>query len=1105
MELIKNNIIFLKNKNIEFNEDLAFKTLNYFQHTGKLPNEEQLEAIFSIKNPVFVIAGPWTGKTDLLTKRLFYMIYYLGIKPENILCLTYTKIAAEEMEKRVKEILNKINKEDCKEFRIEEKENKEIWNLSFLENILNSNQNDLTVETLNSSWNWKQIEAPKIKTFHSFCSELSREYKDIFLDTLSGSFTDDEFKKTIRNIIQNKPWFYKLFKPEKLNDYSESLRDLIKLLKSKNIDKEYLVKVTKQGYEKALENIVQSKSTKKDEKIKELEEGRLWAKEFFKLWETVDNTIKDKNNLLLEDLINKTIEILKNNSSLLNELKNKYEYILVDEYQDTNENQNQLIKLLLEGKKEKNVFVVWDDDQSIFRFQGAVMENMLDLHDSLKQENQNVKKIVLVKNYRSSQTILDVSKEIIKENENRLVNKLNLDKNLISFSKYKDLEDNVKLYEAKSKEEEALFIINKISEIKKDKKDKDYTVWIIYPKNIHSYLIERGLSKNGINYSKAKGKLKESPVWEYYYTLFDLIAIYNSTSKSLNNKDLNENLFKLLAEGFFWFELKDCLKINELVVKPKDFKEDNKVFEVQFEEIYKKEEIEEYFRNSIERRNYFLDKLLFISQTPLEEIHRLENKEEIQKKVLNLFDFLEQVKTNYIKGKDRYDVNEFLKYFFSFVKKNQSDYIKDTFFLLGKEFKKEKLERNSNLDFIGFIREKSIEEIEELQKENHLKKDDDFKVILTTVHGSKWAEYDTVFLIQSSSNNWEGKRNNSKRNFSILPSFLKDEMKEEGLLKDFEKDDEELRRLFYVWVTRAKQELYITSNLKETEDDSVTTKFIEWILDIKILPSEEFGEEQYDLLEERLYDLKNDEELKNYVRNKLYKFEMSYSDYKKIKESPKEFLEQRILKLPVKSSYEANYWNIIHKILEEIYKLKQVNGWNENWNKYFYEIFWMEKSSKYIEKAKNIITNYISLNKDIILSDNKIEIELKTDKLGATNWIPLKWRIDRLELLDNSHGMSQSKWNIIDYKTGESKVNKKVYKSQLNYYHLLFLLGLDKNWEKIKGEVEGLIIEYLNDKEDGKEYIKKEKEEKEIILEEIKNMKEEYFDKLYFPEKFIKK
>jgi DNA helicase-2/ATP-dependent DNA helicase PcrA len=140
--------------------------------------------------------------------------------------------------------------------------------------------------------------------------------------------------------------------------------------------------------------------------------------------------MKSHSRYDFDDMINWVIIAFKENKNLLAQYQEKYLYILVDEYQDTSGTQNELVQLLVNYWDQPNLFVVGDDDQSIFRFQGANVENMLHYQ---KQYHQDITTIVLENNYRSTQPILNASTLLINNNQERLINKMDgLSKNLIA-------------------------------------------------------------------------------------------------------------------------------------------------------------------------------------------------------------------------------------------------------------------------------------------------------------------------------------------------------------------------------------------------------------------------------------------------------------------------------------------------------------------------------------------------------------------------------------------------------------------------------------------------------------------------------------------------
>ncbi len=165
---------------------------------------------------------------------------------------------------------------------------------------------------------------------------------------------------------------------------------------------------------------------KLDEEITKIEKIRAAVNEFDKF----QSLMRQKNRYDFDDMINWVIRAFEENPALLSRYQEQYLYILVDEYQDTSGTQNRLVELLINFWERPNIFVVGDDDQSIFRFQGASIKNMLSFQDSYTNDLLTV---VLTNNYRSTQPILDISKTLINRNSERLINQVaGLSKDLVA-------------------------------------------------------------------------------------------------------------------------------------------------------------------------------------------------------------------------------------------------------------------------------------------------------------------------------------------------------------------------------------------------------------------------------------------------------------------------------------------------------------------------------------------------------------------------------------------------------------------------------------------------------------------------------------------------
>ncbi|MBE5822157.1 MAG: DNA helicase PcrA [Clostridiales bacterium] len=300
-------------------------------------NDRQKEAVLETEGPVLVIAGAGSGKTRVLTHRIAYLIEEKCVRPWNILAITFTNKAANEMKERTY-------------------------------NVVGDMANDI----------W-------IGTFHSICVRILRKYIDRLGYTSNFNIFDTTDCKTI-------------------------IKECIKEL---NID-------DRQFTEKSLlSNISNLKNDMVDEEQFETIAGSDFRQaKIAQVYKLYQKKLKQNNGIDFDDIILLTIKLLLENVDALTFYQQKFQYILVDEYQDTNKSQFTLINLL--AGMYGNVFVVGDNDQSIYAFRGADITNIL----NFEKDYPGAKIIKLEQNYRSTQPILDVANEVIKNNESKIVKEL---------------------------------------------------------------------------------------------------------------------------------------------------------------------------------------------------------------------------------------------------------------------------------------------------------------------------------------------------------------------------------------------------------------------------------------------------------------------------------------------------------------------------------------------------------------------------------------------------------------------------------------------------------------------------------------------------------
>lgn len=324
-------------------------------------NTDQFNAITHKHGPMIVVAGAGTGKTRVITERIAWLINEKLAKPEEILALTFTEKAANEMEIRVDQLLPY--------------------------GLTNTN----------------------IYTFHGFCDSILREISlEIGLMPEFKLLNEKESGLLLRNKINEVENLTELRPIRNPYQYINEILRVISRAKDELINAEqYSIEA----------DIIAGQDPHNLESIKQLE--------IAKIYQAYEEWKQEIGALDFGDLITTLTNSIKINPILQKNLQNRFKYILIDEFQDTNKAQYELVKSIL--GPQKNLTVVGDDDQSIYAFRGAALNNILGFIDDFPR----AKIITLTKNYRSTQKILDIAHNLItKNNPNRLEQKLQINKKL---------------------------------------------------------------------------------------------------------------------------------------------------------------------------------------------------------------------------------------------------------------------------------------------------------------------------------------------------------------------------------------------------------------------------------------------------------------------------------------------------------------------------------------------------------------------------------------------------------------------------------------------------------------------------------------------------
>lgn len=597
-------------------------------------NEAQKSAVRWLAGPCLVLAGPGSGKTFVLTNRILNLIVNESVDPKNILVITFTRAAANEMKERFLRLLD------------EEKVSKK--------------------------------EIPTFGTFHSVFFEILKE----------------DFGYTAKSIMD-----------------SETERRLL----FKVLEKDKDLKVT----EDILDNILKDiKAYKLSLERQEYFKPRYISDRFFKkVYEAYEEALFNQKKLDFFDMIEKCKELLLRHEDILKKYNEKYKYILIDEFQDINKSQYDLIKLLC---KNKNLFVVGDDDQSIYRFRGShprVMKDFLHDYRGAKVINLNI-------NYRCSRVVVKFSKLVIEKNKERF------DKNLVSGR------DDVGKLEVKAfvdTEEENEYLIRKIKEYER-KGILLSDMAILYRTNLLSNAVRNKLNKYNIPYH-IKGEATN------IYDNFACKDIISYLKLATKGKD---------SENFISIANKPLRYISRDAIPYKDASVDDVI---------------RYYENKD-----FMYK----------------NLAKLKHDLITIKKYICPLAIRYIRSEVGYD-----DYLIKYCKEKDIDY--DEVESVLDELEEESIGYNDINDFLKFIDE---------EKAKTDKLDIKDSISLMTFHLSKGLEYKVVFIIDA--------------NDGLIPH--KKSIKEN--------DIETERRLFYVGMTRAKDNLHVFFTTRRFGKNFSASRFI---------------------------------------------------------------------------------------------------------------------------------------------------------------------------------------------------------------------------------------------------------------------------------------
>ena len=907
-------------------------------------NPQQQKAVDTTDGPVMVIAGPGTGKTQILAARIGKILLSTDTQPDNILCLTYTDAGAIAMRRRLQQFIG------ADAYKVH------------------------------------------IYTFHAFCNDVIQDNLHLFeknsLDAISELENIQLYKKLIDNFEKNHP--LKRYRGDVYYEIN-NLRQLFSAMKREGWSPEHINQKIDEYIDglSLRDEYIAKRATKefkkgdlRTDKIEEEKEKKEKLRAAVNEFEKYQALMRERNRYDFDDMINWVIKAFEENPQVLANYQERFQYILVDEYQDTSGTQNKLVQLLINYWDKPNVFVVGDDDQSIYRFQGANVENMLQFANTYADD---LLKVVLVNNYRSTQPILNISKTLISNNNERLITQIEgLTKELISSNdKIKHLLHEPVIREYNSVKEEMAGITHEVHALLQEGIPAG-KIAVIYKENkygeeLANYMRLKGIpvfSKRSINILQDAFINKVLTIMRYLNAEHDIP--YGG----------DELLFEILHYDFYKIPPIEIAKITVEVNSRKFSDCPTSIRQMLYEKANKPPQ--DLFDTGLNERmkniSAVLEQLIAdVSNVPLQSL---------LDKIIRNAGILPYV----MQHEEKIKLLQLLTTLFDFVK--------------------EETGRNSYLDLKGFIDTIDLMEKENISLPLVQSTGNEKSVNLLTAHGSKGLEFEYVFFSGVNASLWEKKRKPGggytfpDTMFASAPAAA---------------DSEELRRLFYVALTRAEKYLNISYSKYNNEGKELEPSvFIAEIQQIHDLPVDRVSVSEEEMTAFRLLqftaqapEIEHAED--DFIEGLLSKFAMNVTALNNYLKCPLQFYYSNLLRIPSGKNENTEFGSAVHFALERMFK-KMQDGGKETFNdkndvigdfawymRRHRENFTKESFARRMEYGETVLSAYY--DKYINTWNKVVSIERNIRGVVVNN-VPLRGKLDKLEFDGRNI-------NVVDYKTGD--------------------------------------------------------------------------------------
>ncbi|MBR5046205.1 ATP-dependent helicase [Candidatus Saccharibacteria bacterium] len=1012
-------------------------------------NPAQKRAVEYLDGPLLVLAGPGTGKTQLLSHKVAYILNNTDTNPENILCLTFTETGASNMRERLKTIIGK----DALKVNIGTYHSFGSEILALYKNY--SDAYDRQIDTpIDEIMQFKIINEiqESLPATDILRGDSVKDIISVISEAKSADLTAKDLETVAKQNIEDSLVLSKSISPLLKNivprafreSYENAYLPIFDLLKNYAESKPILKNVERSiaGLARDLKDAIAEAESL--QKIKPLSD---WKDKYFEKDENNNYRLKDRiaNKKLVsiatvmskydeklrengwydfDDMVEEAVKVLKNDTGFKLTLEEKYQFIMLDEFQDTNPSQLAIVKALTDYEKPM-IMAVGDDDQAIYEFQGALSSNLSDF-----QAHYGAEVITLTENYRSTGEILDFSYNIIAQAPDRFADKV------LSANKKDPKKSQIRRIEFNSSDAEYGFIADEIS-----------------------HLIKSGVPQSEIAVISYKRKYFE-PLLPYLKSHSEIKIAYEKRDDLFED----EQIHQLLTISRLAYELSTEKKLSVQILE---------VLSYPFWNLPMLQVIKDAGRARNEHK-------------PILECLAESESPEISRVALCIADFvklalnepLEVVIANIYRKMDIESLDTYTR--FRFYENLAS--LKGK---LKKHFGDKPL-KLSNL--IEMIDDYIAADMPLVATSPY--RDADEAVQILSAHKAKGLEFEYVFIISADHVAWgRGKGNN---NLLALPKNLM-QIRHTGTT------DSEKLRILYVALTRAKQALYITNSLYDFNGKSPDRlEYFDEYLENDEVVSPFLPTKKVELCYNATVNKQNELNLKNWLlpyfadspdmralyRERVKKFRMSASALTSFIDiayaGPESFFKSYILQAPREPETEAlAYGDLIHKVFEKVTNDKISNS-------DAVDVFLTELSRKELQmdtittlREKGIANLAVALERfGDMLRRGQAEVDFGPEKL-VIDGVPVTGKIDHILVDDDNKTIE-----IYDFKTGayhkeKWQSNATLYKYMLQLLFYKQLLNNSPKYSKYKvtrahilfvtpdkdGDVHDKIYEFTDDDE----------------------------------------